>query len=609
MARRSRVSGTVARALWFVIALTGLSGEVGARVAGHPYQILLLSYTGADSPTVSQFVESFRQAMEQRMQAPVWIYQEMLDQPWAGWDPDYERLLAQLLRKKYKGRGIDLVITLGEYPLRFMQARKDTILPESPLLFGLVGRPQNTPVPDSGGVIWKIDLSRTADVILAQNPGCTRIVLMGGSAAADKQYLNSALASLGTWQRNHPKVDIQILADKTLEEFRALVAKLPQDAVAIVITITADATGERMVPVRIVSELSRDSNRPMYGFIGTMLGHGIVGGSLGDLDQMVVAWANMSAKVLRGKHPRNIPVVESKFQHYAFDFREMKRWGISLKTVPKGSIAINREFTTWELYKWYILSGSAVIIIEAGLLAFLLKFIARRRRDERTLRDLSGRLINAQEEERHRIARELHDDINQQLAVLAIELQSMETVVPQLPRSQMKERLRSLWNKTNATSQDLQHISHRLHPSKLEFLGLVGALRGLGNEFKQTPGVKVDVQIRTVPTLLGKDVSLALFRVAQEALHNSTKHSKARNMRMELFVDADDVVLRISDDGVGFDVLAVEDKSLGVLSMEERLRLIGGNLVISSRPGLGTQVEARVPLGAIPMQHKAAVNE
>jgi signal transduction histidine kinase len=596
MARPNRSARIVIRALWLVIAVVGLPGHMRARETRRPYQIVLLSYTGADSPTVSQFSESLRQALEQRMQAPVWIYQEWLDQPWTGNDPAYERLFAQLLRKKYRGRGIDLVITLGEYPLRFMQARKNTILPESPLLFGLVGHPQNTPVPGSGGFVWKIDLSPTADGILAQNPGCRRIVLIGGASAADKNYLNSGLASLEPWRRAHPNVAIQILADKTLEEFRARVAKLPQDAVGIVLTITADATGERMVPVRIVSELSRASNRPLYGFIWTMLGHGIVGGSLGDLDQMVVAWADISTRVLRGEQPQSIPVSISSFQRYAFDFREMKRWGIPLKSVPNGSTVINREFTPWELYKSYILSGIAVIILEAVLLAFLLKFIARRRRDERALRDLSGRLINAQEEERHRIARELHDDINQQLAVVAIELQTMETAVPHLARSELKGRLQSLWNKTAAVSQDLQHISHGLHPSKLEFLGLVEALRGLCNEFEQTPGVKVDAHIRTVPASLGKDNSLALFRVAQEALHNSEKHSKARHMRLELFADTDDVVLLVSDDGVGFDVFAVDDKSLGILSMEERLRLVGGNLAISSRPGMGTRIEARVPL-------------
>jgi signal transduction histidine kinase len=603
MARPNRSAGTVIRALWLVIAVVGLSEYMCAHEPGSPYQILLLSYTGADSPTVSQFIESFRQAIEQRTQAPVWIYQEMLDQPWAGGDPAYERLLAQLLRKKYRDRSIDLVITLGEYPLRFMQARKNTILPESPLLFGLVGGPQNTPVPNTGGVIWKFDLSPTADVILVQNPGCRRIVLIGGSSAADKQYLRSGLSSLEPWRRAHPQVDIQVLSDKTLDEFRARAAKLPQDAVAILMTITADATGQRMIPVRVTSILSRSTSRPLYGFIGTMLDHGIVGGSLGDVDKIAVAWADISARVLRGEQPQNIPVLESSFQRYAFDFREMKRWGISLKSVPQGSTVINREFTPWERYKWYILSGVGVMILEAGLLAFLLKFIARRRRDEQALRDLSGRLISAQEEERHRIARELHDDVNQQLAVVAIELQTMEAAVPHLARSELKERLRSLWNKTTAASQDLQQISHGLHPSKLEFLGLVEALRGLCNEFKQTPGVKVDMHIRTVPASLGKDNSLALFRVAQEALHNSEKHSKARHMRLELFTDTDDVVLLVSDDGVGFDVLAVDDNSLGILSMEERLRLVGGKLVISSRPGMGTKIEARVPLG---VERKAA---
>ncbi len=271
-----------------------------------------------------------------------------------------------------------------------------------------------------------------------------------------------------------------------------------------------------------------------------------------------------------------------------------------------GSIATDRGFTRWINYGWCALTVG-IMICETGLLAFLLiRSRAKHRHDERALRDVSGRLINAQEEERRRIARELHDDINQQLAVLAIELQSLESAAPQLTQLQMKERLRSLWKSTNTTSEDVQCISHRLHPSKLEFLGLVGALRGLGNEFKQTPGIEMDIQIRAIPVTPSKEVSLALFRVAQEALHNSVKHSKARCVRLELLADRNNVVLRVFDDGVGFNVHAVKSASLGIHSMEERLRLVGGKLAISSHPSTGTRIEARVPLRIGEMQQEAA---
>lgn len=270
------------------------------------------------------------------------------------------------------------------------------------------------------------------------------------------------------------------------------------------------------------------------------------------------------------------------------------------------SSLLKREFLPLELHQWYFLFGLGVMVVEAGLLAILLKFMARRRRrDEQALRELSGRLINAQEEERHRIARELHDDISQQLAVVAIELQSVESAAPELPLWEMQGRLQALWKKIDTISQDVQHISHRLHSSKLEYLGLAEALRGLGNDYKQQRGVTLDVRFRAVPARLDKGISLALFRVAQEALHNCEKHSKARNLRLELFSDRHDVVLRISDDGVGFNVEAVASKCLGIVSMEERLRLAGGTLVIRSRIGLGTQIEARVPLGIRAMGNAA----
>jgi signal transduction histidine kinase len=269
------------------------------------------------------------------------------------------------------------------------------------------------------------------------------------------------------------------------------------------------------------------------------------------------------------------------------------------------SIVIDRKVTQRARYWWYILVGAAIMILEAVLLAFRVKSYARRERVEDALHDVSGQLINAQEEERRRIARELHDDINQQLALLAVELQSLENVAPQLSQLQMKERLRRVWKNANAVSEDLQRIAHRLHPPKLELLGLEGAIRGLCTELKQA-GVEVDVHIHTLPALVSKEVSLALFRVAQEALHNAKKHSKARHTRLELLADAYDVVLRVSDDGVGFDVCALNDKRLGIPSMQERMRLIEGELEIDSRPGAGTQIEARVPLRAGSMQGRIA---
>ena len=222
--------------------------------------------------------------------------------------------------------------------------------------------------------------------------------------------------------------------------------------------------------------------------------------------------------------------------------------------------------------------------------------MTERKRHEKAIHELSGRLINAQEQERSRIARELHDDVNQQLSVLAIEIQQLESFLPQ-DSSEGRKQIQALWRKTHNLSTDLQQLSHQLHSTKLEHLGVAAALRGLCNEFSSMYKIAADFQFRQVPTALDADASLCLFRVAQESLHNVAKHSQAKKVRMELFGAGENVVLRVSDDGVGFDPGARRNQAgLGMISMGERARFVGGKLSVWSKPSMGTQVEATVPL-------------
>jgi signal transduction histidine kinase len=228
--------------------------------------------------------------------------------------------------------------------------------------------------------------------------------------------------------------------------------------------------------------------------------------------------------------------------------------------------------------------------------------ITERKRHERAIQDLSGRLISAQEQERSRIARELHDDINQQVAMLAIELQQLQGLLPAgFPEG--REKVQALWEKTHLLSTEIQHLSHQLHSAKLEHLGIIAALRGLCSEFSEQHKIEADFQFHQIPQKLDSDISLTLFRVAQESLHNVAKHSHAKKVRVELVGTADKVLVRVSDDGVGFTTNG-NRTGLGMISMNERTRLLGGIFTISSIPSLGTQVEAAIPLST----RTAAVN-
>jgi two-component system, NarL family, sensor kinase len=211
------------------------------------------------------------------------------------------------------------------------------------------------------------------------------------------------------------------------------------------------------------------------------------------------------------------------------------------------------------------------------------------------LRQLAAKLLHAQEEERRRIAREMHDDWTQRLALLGIDMAKLEkhlgTPEVALPLLRtMQERLMSL-------SEDVHALSRQLHPSILDDLGLVEALRSECASFSRREGIEVVYHSEAVPTSLPKDAALCVYRVAQEALRNLAKHAAVNVAWVTLDGTGPDLLLRVQDKGVGFDAAGMHSQpGLGLSSMEERVRLIQATLSVTSAPGQGAMVEVRVSL-------------
>jgi PAS domain S-box-containing protein len=224
--------------------------------------------------------------------------------------------------------------------------------------------------------------------------------------------------------------------------------------------------------------------------------------------------------------------------------------------------------------------------------------ITERKTSEESLHTLSGRLINAQEQERARIARELHDDFSQRLALLGI---SLGQLWEELPESQTEQRtgVLEILKGTKEMSSDLHSLSHQLHSSKLELVGLVSALSGLCKEMGEK--YKIEIHFTKNGTLpkITKDVELCLFRVTQEALSNVVKHSQSERAQVDLGANPMGISLRITDAGKGFEPdLSNPDAGIGLVGMRERLRLVGGRLSVKSELLHGTEILAEVPSAA-----------
>jgi len=232
--------------------------------------------------------------------------------------------------------------------------------------------------------------------------------------------------------------------------------------------------------------------------------------------------------------------------------------------------------------------------------------ITERKLAEEALAGVSHKLIEAQEQERTRIARELHDDIGQRLALLAVELEQIQQASPDLP-VEVRRRVGKLHKQTSEIATDIQSLSHELHSSKLEYLGLAVAMRSFCREFGKVQEVEIDFETHDLPIPLPPDISLCLFRVLQEALHNSVKHSGVRHFAVQLWGTSDEIHLTVRDSGAGFHLEAAKtSRGLGLISMEERLKLVNGTLSIESEPQRGTTIHARVPLSSESHSMRAA---
>jgi len=217
---------------------------------------------------------------------------------------------------------------------------------------------------------------------------------------------------------------------------------------------------------------------------------------------------------------------------------------------------------------------------------------------EESLADMGRKLIEAHEEERTWIARELHDDVNQRMALLAVELDRWNQ---QLPPSavELHDHIHHAIQRLSNIATDIQALSHRLHSSKLEYLGLVAAAKSFCRELSEQHQVEIDFRDMAMPRSVPKEISLCLFRVLQEALQNAMKYSGVRHIKVELRGTEGEIQLTVSDLGIGFDPQdAIHRRGLGLISMRERMQLVRGEISINSQPGSGTTIHARVPFSS-----------
>jgi len=708
--------------LWIplvAIAAIVLSHPIAAAQTKEVRRILVLNEVGAFYPATDIIKQGIQTALNNspyRLE----FYSEYLDTILFP-DPVAQQEFREFYIHKYQNRKPDVIITVGPSPLKFMEDVHQTAFPGVPIVFCLPsGGAPGAPALDSEftGVENDMAPAETLEIALRLRPGAKHVVVVGGVSDYDKKQQAEVKRQLNAFTH---RVDIAYITNLAMPDLLDRLRQLPNHTIVLLTTVGQDAAGTRFKSSETGPLVAGAANAPVFSLFDVYLNHGEVGGYLSSLSEQGKVAGSMALRMLRGEKPQDIPRVKG-VNTYMFDWRALKRWGLKESNLPPGSIVINRQYTIWQLYKRYIVSGICLMIFQALMIFGLLWQRARRLKSEKAVREseerfrlvantapvliwmsgpdklrtyfnqpwleftgrsiekelgdgwdegvhpedlrncldeynsafderrpfkmqyrlrrndgeyrwvfdigvarfnpdrsfagyigscidvterklaeealasLSGRLIDAQEEERKRIAREIHDDYTQRLAMLAMEVEELADQVGDSP-VEAGPIFHRIWNQIGELGSDLHSLSHSLHSSTLESLGLVAGIKAFCKEFAEQQEIQVDFAHENVPRGIPADAALCLFRVTQEGLRNIKRHSGASKADVRLEASDKKLHLSIIDQGRGFDVNQHSPRDgIGIRSMEERMRSLGGQLEISSRPMEGTRINAWLPL-------------
>ncbi len=582
-----------------------LAGPISPAAGADKPRLVVVLYPDDNDgrPGTVLFNRGLRSTFASESSEPVDIHSEFLDVTRLT-DPAFQQHLALFLRRKYEGRKIDLVIAGLASALDFTLKYRDQAFPGVPVVLAAVDRgvtkTRRLP-PDVIGVPIKMDLEATLEIALRLHPQTQRVFVVTGQSPFDRQWEAEARRTFTAYGN---RVEFVYLAGLPLGDLLKRVADLPERSILYYLHVFQDGGGKILIPADVAELLAAEANAPAYSHVGSYVGRGTVGGCVFSFETEGRNAARLGLRLLAGEKAETLGVQPTSENTYLFDARQLQRWGINETGLPAGSEVHHREPSFWDLYRWHIIGVISLCVVEALLIVGLLVQRVNRRRAEeglresqRELRELTGRLLLAQETERRRIARELHDDLNQSLALLSVELDLLGQRPPE-SAGQIGDRMHELSARVKQLSSSVHNLSHQLHPAKLEQLGLVAAVRSLSKELAQAHNLAIEFTHHEITEAIPEDTALCLFRITQEALRNVIKHSGARRASVELGADAGVLCLRIIDDGSGIDPRSANGQGgLGLVSMRERLRLVNGEILIHSQPLQGTRIEARVPLG------------
>lgn len=739
-----------------------------------PKRILILYTQRHAQPINQQWDQGILKGLKEFYEEPLAIEGEYFD-PERLEDAKLQELWLEVLGGKYVRSPPDLVIPVHDQSAAFVMKNYHKLFPGTAVVFCSMSQwlySQLSLDDNMTGVIYQFEYNRTVQFGLNIWPNARKLIVASGSGQLDR-FLLEEFRSKYTPQK---ELDIEYWTGIPTELLSTEASQLSQDSLILYLAQDRDRDGRLSIStLDVAHRLSLASTVPVLGLFDTLLGAGIIGGCLVSPEEQGYVAGQIAARILKGEHPSNIPIVGLDMSRYVADQRQLLRFGIPESALPAGSQVLFREASIWQLYGNYISSGIAVLGLQMLIIAALL--VNRRKRvkaesvlaerlrfesflaeissrlvkvgpeelsreiefalnrvlklfeldlaivydlspdgqqlrsvasvahagttdqldeinldsiawlwsqmkdgqvitfsdvfslpDEATIdkhflmsvdltaamakslstqdrsfgtvlygkssgnydwdetvvqrlqiltevfssalaqahsdeelalsqknaQELSGRLLTAIEDERRHLAREMHDDVSQRLAVVANVAGKIEQECDQEPT---RSTLHQLREQLIGISDDVHRISRRLHPSILDDMGLNDVIHSECMRISAQEGIAVDFRSNQIPDVIPKDLAVCLYRVAQEALRNAVKHSQSDRIVITLNADAENLYLTCRDFGRGLNLDAGGGvHGLGIASMQERVRLVHGSFAISSAPGEGTSISATIPL-------------
>lgn len=556
--------------------------------------MILNSYDEISAPYFRP-TEVFKAKLQENHSGPIAFHHVDLRQRGTSVQSQIDESIAKLILNYFPGEPPDLIVAAGPPAIDFWIRYRASTFTASP--FVAMAREsylrQVEFQPSDALVATQFSFTAAIENILRLLPETSRIVFVFGDSQSERTLSEGARQQL---EPLSDRISFEFTNDMTIPEIQDQLAGLPDGTVVFYGIFSSDVEGVALRRYSGLVMVRAASRVPVFGAFDDQIGDGIIGGSLIQVEQIGNEMTEAAQALLTNTHvPGTMTVVPLSRPRY--DWNELTAWNIDFGRLPQGSEILFRPPDFWEKYAGWI-AGFVVIVVAQGLLLITLLFQRQKRRKaERAHASLGRRLITAHEDERRLLARELHDDLSQRLARVAIDAG--------LARSNCKteegsEELVKLHAELANISKDVHDMSYRLHPSLVEDLGIVAALQSEVERLQRQVEVRITAQIKDVTHPLSRDMALCIFRIAQEALQNAIKHAHATAIEITLETSGQGLLLTVQDDGLGFDIAEINDHfSLGLSSMRERAALVGGDLTIISRPGSGTTVTLILPIDGI----------